>query len=221
FEKKNSKSKKKKKDDDDKKKSSSKKKEKFVAPTPDPKVQPFFDLREGELSALFSIGSAAAYEHLIDAIDDEEFEWGLRIPLRRDIDVFHVKDKVGERGVYTVMEPLLTLQPGTMRQRNLPAEFERAGAKLVLLPRSDRPSGFESFLVDVGVMIGAGLDRAAAVRGVTQHPADMLGLGDEVGTLEEGKRANLLVLSGDPFQPGTKIEAVLLDGEFVIGDIDQ
>ena len=52
-------------------------------------------------------------------------------------------------------------------------------------------------------------------------PADMLGLGDEVGPLEEGKRANLLVLSGAPFQPGTKIDAVLLDGEFVIGDIDQ
>ena len=230
FEKKNSKSKSKsksKKDDKEEgekkagKKSTSKKKEVFVAPEPDPRVQPFFDLRDGKLRALFSINSAASYEHLIDAIGEEEFEWHLRIPLSREIDVFHVKDKIGELGIYTVMEPVLTLQPGTLRQRNLPAEFDRAGTKLILVPRADTVSSFESFLGDVGVMIGAGLDRAAAVRAVTMHPAGMLGLSDEYGTLEEGKHANLVVYSGDPFQPGTKIEAVLLDGEFVIGDLDQ
>ena len=105
-----------------------------------------------------------------------------------------------------------------MRQRNLPAEFDRAGAKVVLLPRSDSASGFESWLEDVGVLVGAGLDRKAAVRGVTQHAADFLGLGAELGTLAEGKRANLLILSGDPFEPGTEIDAVMLDGQIVHGE---
>ena len=156
----------------DKKKSSSKSKSKetFVPPPADPRVQPFFDLREGKLRALVSIRNAASYEHLIDAIGDEEFEWHLRVPLTRDIDVFHVADKVGERGCFVLMEPLITLVPGTLRQRNLPAEFERAGAKLVLLPRTDSKAGFESFLEDVGVMIGAGLDRKAAVRAITPQP---------------------------------------------------
>jgi len=206
----------------DKEKDKDKKKEmEFEEPQVDPRVQPFFDLREGKLQALFSIDSAAAYDHLVDAIGDEEFEWHLRIPLSRDIDVFHVKDKIGEKGVFCLMEPEITLMPGTMRQRNLPAEFARAGAKLVLVPRRDNPAGFESFLGDVGVMIATGLDRAAAVRAMSKNAADFLGLGDRLGTLEEGKHANLVVFSGDPFEPGTKIDAVMLGGNFVIGDVNQ
>jgi hypothetical protein len=230
FEKKNSKksSSKKKDDKDDEKKdekkstsSKSKKKEEFVPPEPDPRVQPFLDLRDGKLRALVSISNAASYEHLLDAVEDEEFEWHLRIPLTRDIDVFHVKEKVGEKGCFVLMEPLITLMPGTLRQRNLPAEFDRAGAQLVLLPRQDTAAGFKSFLEDVGVMISAGLDRKSAIRAITHNPASFLGLDDRVGTLAEGKRANLVIFSGDPFQPGTKIDAVMLDGEFVSGEIDQ
>ena len=223
FEKKNSKKSSSKKKDDDKKKTSSKSKKKaeFVAPKPDPRVQPFLDLREGKLQMLFSIRNAASYAHLVDAIDDEEFEWHLRVPLTRDIDVFHVKEEVGERGCFVMMEPLITLMPGTLRQRNLPAEFDRAGAQLVLIPRRDNKSGFESFREDVGVMISAGLDRGAAVRAMTHTAAAFLGMEDRVGRVAEGMRANLVVYSGDPFQPGTEIDAVMLDGEFVSGEIDQ
>lgn len=204
--------------DDDKKSS---KGDPFTPPEPEPEVKAFMDLREGRLRALFSVGDAASYAHLVHAIGDEEFEWHLRIPLTRDIDIFHVKDEIGETGCFTLMEPLITLMPGTMRQRNLPAEFDRAGAKLVLIPRDDTPEGFASFLEDVGTMIAAGLDREAAVRAITSHPAQFLGLGDRVGTLAEGRRANLVVFSGDPFQPGTEIDGVMLDGRFVTGDIDQ
>lgn len=207
-----------KKNKDDKKKKGSKD---FVPPKPDANVQAFLDLREGKLQMLFSIRDAAGWAHLLHAIGEEEFQWHLRVPLTRDINVFHVKDEIGAKGCYTIMEPLITLMPGTMRQRNLPAEFDRAGAKLVLIPRSDSPGGFEQFLEDVGTMISAGLDRKAAIRAITMHPAGFLGLGDRVGTLAEGKRANLVVFSGDPFQPGTEIDGVMLDGRFVTGDIDQ
>lgn len=206
-----------KKNKDDKKKGS----KDFVPPKPDANVQAFLDLREGKLQMLFSIRDAAGWAHLLHAIGEEEFQWHLRVPLTRDINVFHVKDEIGAKGCYTIMEPLITLMPGTMRQRNLPAEFDRAGAKLVLIPRSDSPGGFEQFLEDVGTMISAGLDRKAAIRAITMHPAGFLGLADRVGTLAEGRRANLVVFSGDPFQPGTEIDGVMLDGRFVTGDIDQ
>ena len=203
------------------KSSAKSKKAVFVPPKPDPRVQPFLDLRSGKLRALFSISNAASFVHLIDAIDEEEFEWHLRVPLTRDINIFHVKEEIGELECFVLMEPLITLVPGTMRQRNLPAEFDRAGAKLVLIPRRDSEAGFKAFLNDVGVMISAGLDRGAAVRAITQNAAAFLGLDEQVGSLAEGRRANLVIYSGDPFQPGTKIDAVMLDGRFVSGDIDQ
>ncbi|MCP3919947.1 MAG: amidohydrolase family protein [bacterium] len=228
--KKSSKSKKddEKKDDEkeeDEKKSSSKsssksKKAEYEPIDPDPRAQAFLDLRDGELKALFSISNAASYLHLIDAIDDEEFAWDLRMPLTRTSNFYEVKDEIAETERRVVMEPLLTLHPNTMRQRNLPAEFARAGAKLVLVPRTDSTSSVKSWLRDTGVIIAAGLERKTAVRAMTLEAAELLGLGESHGSLEEGKVANLIILGGDPFEPATEIDAVMLGGEIVSGEVD-
>ena len=187
---------------------------------PDPKAQSFLELRDGTLKALISVRSSADYLHLLDAIGEEEFAWDLRIVMTRSLDVYHIKDKLGKKGLRTIMEPELTLHPGTMRQRNLPAELVRSGAKLVFVPRSDSITSQRDWLRHVGEVIAAGLDRGAAVRALTHEPAELLGLGDQLGSLEAGKAANLLILSGDPFEVGTEIDAVMLDGQFVVGEVN-
>ena len=60
-----------------------------------------------------------------------------------------------------------------------------------------------------------GLDRDVALRGVTLEPAEVLGLADRVGSLEAGKDANLILLDGDPLEPATRIQMVILEGENV------
>jgi len=210
--------------DDEKKKGDDEKKaeddDEYVPLVPDAEAQAFLDLRAKTLRALVSISSAAQYEHLLDAIGDEEFDWDLRVGLTRNSDIFHVKDKIGASGRRVVVEPTLTLHPGTMRQRNLPAEFARAGAKLVLIPRSDSSTAYGSWLRNVGEIVAAGLDRDVALRALTQEPADLLGLGERFGSLEAGKDANLIFLNGDPFEPGTKVEAVMIGGKFEYGEVN-
>lgn len=186
----------------------------------DPKAQAFLDLRAGTLDALISIRSASDYLHLLDAIGDEQFAWDLRVVTTRGLDVYHVKEQIGEKGLRVVMEPELSLHPGTMRQRNLPAELARAGAKLVLVPRNDSVEGLEAWRRHTGEIVAAGLDRQTAIGAMTLAPAEVLGLGEELGSLEPGKAANLIVLSGDPFEPGTEVDAVMLEGVFVSGEVD-
>ncbi len=187
---------------------------------PDPKAQSFLELRSGELKALISIRSAGDYLHLLDAIGEEEFTWDLRVVMTRNLDLFHVLEKIAERELRVTMEPEITLHPGTMRQRNLPAEFARAGAKLVLVPRSDSITSQRDWLRHVGEVVAAGLDYQTAVRSMTLEPAALLGVEERLGSLEVGKDANLLILSGDPFEVGTQIDAVMLDGEFVHGEVE-
>jgi len=187
---------------------------------PDPKAQSFLELREGTLKALISIRSAGDYLHLLDAIGEEEFSWDLRVVMTRSMDIYNVKEQIGEAGLRVVMEPEISLHPGTMRQRNLSAELARAGAKLVLVPRSDSITSQKAWLRHVGEMVAAGLDYQTAIRAVTLEPAELLGVGDQVGSLEVGKAANLLILSGDPFEVGTEVEVVMLDGQFVHGEVD-
>ncbi|MFT5050693.1 MAG: hypothetical protein ACI8QZ_002096 [Chlamydiales bacterium] len=186
-----------------------------------PEIQAFMNLRDGSLDALVSISKSADYLHFLDALGDEEIDWSLRIPLTRDIDIFLVADKIGEAGCRVVVEPTMTLQPGTMRQRNLAAELSRAGAKLVLVPRSDSLDAHKAWLRHTGEMITAGLDRDTALRAMTLEPAELMGVADRIGSLEEGKDANLLFMNGDPFEAGASIEAVMLEGDFVFGEVNQ
>ena len=191
----------------------------FVPPAPDAKVVPFIALREKKLSALITIGSASDYLHLLDVISEEEFDWSLACDLRNDIDLWEITARVGETGRRIVLSSEVTLQEGTRRERNLPAEFQRAGAKVALVPNADRVDSFENWRLDVGFLVAAGLDRDTALRAMTLEPAEVLGLGARLGSLDVGKDANILLWNGDPFEPRSELQAILLEGDIVKGDV--
>ena len=58
-----------------------------------------------------------------------------------------------------------------------------------------------------------GVDRKVAIESLTTVPAQMLGIGDDVGSISEGKFGNLQILSGDPLAATTWVETVLLEGK--------
>ncbi|MAF66908.1 MAG: hypothetical protein CMJ84_14790 [Planctomycetes bacterium] len=215
------KDKKKKKDDDEEKGDEKKTFDPYAPPEPDDQAAAFQALRDGELSALISIIDSASYLHFLDAIGEEEFAWDLRVPVTRELNLFHLAGKIGATGRRIVMEPTISLHPNTMRQRNLPAEFAEAGAKLVLIPRSDSISSHEKWLRDTGEIVALGLPREVALRALTQEPADLLGVGESLGSLDADKAANIVFLNGDPLEPDTRIKAVMLDGSFISEEVPQ
>ncbi len=192
----------------------------YVAPDKDGQAEAFLALRNGDLSAVITITTAAEYLHTLDAIGDEEFDWSLRFPVVREANMFHVKREIGLGQRRIMVEPSLSVHPGTMRQRNLPMEFAEAGARLVLVPRADTVDGHKDWMHNTAEIVAAGLDRDVALRALTLEPAEALGLGERLGSIEEGKDANLIFLNGDPFETGTKIEAVMLEGQFKTGEVE-
>ena len=67
----------------------------------------------------------------------------------------------------------------------------------------------------MGVRYGMDDDRMEAVRGITIVPAVAAGLAHRVGSLEPGKDADVLVITGDPADQRTSVERVFLEGERV------
>ncbi len=67
----------------------------------------------------------------------------------------------------------------------------------------------------MGVHYGMDNDSMQAVRGLTIVPATVAGLAERVGSLEPGKDADLVIMSGDPADPRVSIEQVYLEGEKV------
>jgi imidazolonepropionase-like amidohydrolase len=60
--------------------------------------------------------------------------------------------------------------------------------------------------------IDAGLTPEAALRALTLSPAEIFGVADRLGSIENGKIANLVVTDGDLFEEKTKIKMVFVDG---------
>jgi imidazolonepropionase-like amidohydrolase len=75
-------------------------------------------------------------------------------------------------------------------------------------------------LEELQLMADGGMSPADVLVATTRTAAELLGLERELGTLEPEKRADLVVVSGDPFDfsdLATRIEAVYQDGRLVAG----
>jgi imidazolonepropionase-like amidohydrolase len=68
------------------------------------------------------------------------------------------------------------------------------------------------FLRSPAFGVRAGMDRQAALEAVTIEAARQMDLADDVGTLEPGKDADFIVLSGDPLSVYTKVQQTWVEG---------
>ena len=115
---------------------------------------------------------------------------------------------------------------------NLPAEFDRLGTRFdnaarlsaagvpVVLSTFDTHNA-RNLRLEAGHAVRHGMDRSAALRAVTLTPAEVLGVDATHGTLAPGKTANVVVWSGDPFEPLTSVDAVFIRGERMPDDSRQ
>ncbi|HWW76461.1 MAG TPA: amidohydrolase family protein, partial [Pyrinomonadaceae bacterium] len=68
------------------------------------------------------------------------------------------------------------------------------------------------FLSNATKAVEAGLSRDDAVRALTLRPAEILGVQNQLGSIEVGKIANLTVTRGDLFDKNRRIAQVFIDG---------
>jgi imidazolonepropionase-like amidohydrolase len=66
---------------------------------------------------------------------------------------------------------------------------------------------------EAAAAVAFGLPEDAAVAAVTLEPAKILGVADQLGSIEPGKRANLVITAGHLLQPTTVVLELFIDGE--------
>ena len=80
------------------------------------------------------------------------------------------------------------------------------------------PSCFHGYstIREMEIMTAAGLQPMAVLQAATRLPAEMMGLAGEIGTVEVGKRADLIVLANDPLADMKALRSIqwtIKDGE--------
>ena len=94
------------------------------------------------------------------------------------------------------------------------AALEQAGV-LVAYHTDDWINDSRLFLRSGALAVRFGMTREGALAALTLNGAKMLDLADRVGSLEPGKDADFVVLSGDPFSVYTQVLQTWVDGEVV------
>lgn len=95
-----------------------------------------------------------------------------------------------------------------------PGILDQAGCHVSII--TDSPVIPQKYLpLCAGMAVKAGMDPFHALQAITIRPAEHLGIQDRVGSLEEGKDADLVITDGSPFEVQTVVEHVFISGKEV------
>lgn len=144
-------------------------------------------------------------------------EFGFRVVLHHVSEAWKVADEIAAAGVGTSLIMIDTpggkLEAAEFDARSAP-DLEARGA-LVALHTDDWITDSRLFLRDGALAVRAGMSEAGALEALTLSGARMMDLQDRVGSLEPGKDADFVVLSGPPFSLWTQVEQTWAGGEKV------
>ena len=144
-------------------------------------------------------------------------EFGFRVVLHHVSEGWKVAKEIAAAGVPCSVI-LIDSPGGKLEAMNLRMEtaavLDSAGV-LVAFHTDDYITDSRFLIRSAALGVRAGLSRQRALEALTIAGAKMLDLQDRVGTLEPGKDADFLVLSGDPFSTYTHVEETWAGGERV------
>jgi imidazolonepropionase-like amidohydrolase len=92
-----------------------------------------------------------------------------------------------------------------------PGLMAKAGVKVAI--QTDELSAVKYLPINAALAVREGMPEEEALKAITIHPAEIIGVADRVGSLEVGKDADIVVFSGHPFDYRTTVELVVVDGQ--------
>lgn len=184
----------------------------------DPNAEALADLLDGKTRAFLAVSSAADLLHYLDCAGEHRFKTNLLATSLNTSrgELTEVLDKLKSLKAPILLSPRMSTRPMRTAWTNPPAELHKAGMEIGFVI-GDEPDSVEDTRGALMKLVRHGLPRDAALKGVTLVPAKMLGRADKVGSIKEGKDADLLLWSGDPLDPTAKLLKVWHAGK-PVGD---
>lgn len=123
-----------------------------------------------------------------------------------------IADMIAERNLPVIYPPLLL----SSRDKDLKRAGRIAGNGVKLAFSSLAPKTDLCDLRTSAVLAAKyGLDKETALKCLTINAAEILGVADRLGSISEGKDADLVILNGEPLQLTSGIEMVMINGNIV------
>ena len=187
----------------------------------DPAKKPAFDMKlQALLPVLNKEMPLKAHAHQAN-----DFFTALRIAREFDVNItlehvtegHLVADELAKENVMLAVGPTLG-HASKFELRNksweTPGALAKAGCHVSII--TDSPVIPQKYLpLCAGLAVKSGMDPFEALKAITINPAEHIGIADRVGSLEEGKDADIVITDGNPFEVSTTVECVYINGKEV------
>lgn len=175
-------------------------------PKKDPDLEPFRALFRKEIPAVVEARQSDEIEAALAVFKDE---FGLDAVLLRGDESWRVAPDVARRGSGVAVGPEVVRRLPE-RDVNLPRLLSRAGVPIGFASLSAR--GAAELPLTAAYAVRYGLASGEALKGLTSGAAKLLKLDSRIGSIAAGRDADFVILSGEPFEPTTRVRAVIVNG---------
>lgn len=155
-------------------------------------------------------------------------DFGVKLVISPATEAWIIADEIAKRDVALIISARSRVSADDRKNGPSGASSEaaailkKAGVKFALIPPSAAFStggqmgrDLLTYPLEAAFAVRGGLDEQTALEALTIEPARILGIADRVGSIEEGKDADILILNGDPLDYRTFAERTYVNGKLL------
>ncbi|MGE5205274.1 MAG: amidohydrolase family protein [Chlamydiota bacterium] len=181
-------------------------------PARDLKMDAMLAALEGKIPVVAHAERVSDMENALRLADEFHFH----LILDGASSAWRIADQLAARKIPVIVGPILQ-EPGRMEtvdaRLDNAARLYKAGVPIAIQTAADNEVRDLAFGVEYAISYG--LPEDAALEAVTLNPARFFGVDNQLGSIEAGKEANLIVLDGTPFRVKTHVVTELIGGKVV------
>jgi len=186
---------------------------------PDLKLEAMIPVLEGKEPVLVTAIREREIRDAIAFADKQK----IKMILCQAPEAYKVIKEIQQRDIPVILGPTLELPLNEDdpydRAYTTPAELQKAGIKFAIGTFSGTASlSSRNLPYQAAQAVAFGLPHEEALKAITRNAAEIWGVGDRMGTIEEGKWADLVITDGDPLETKTQIRQLFIKGKAV--DLD-
>lgn len=179
--------------------------------TPDPRMEAMIPYITGKAPVVFHADDVRTIKAVVAFAGD----FKLKAILAGGLSAWRVADLLKEKDIPVLYGPVHNLPQQDFDPYDAPmagaALLQRAGVKVAF--QSDSAATARDLPHHAGMAAAYGLPHGVTLRALTLGAAEILGVADQVGSLEAGKLGNVIVTDGDPLEPSTSLHYLFIAGK--------
>lgn len=176
-----------------------------------PEIEALVPVVKGEMTLFVEVNVANDILEAIKWIEGRGYE---QVVLTGVSEGWRVADEIAASGLSVITGPVQAIPTRQSDRFDVayanPSVLQKAGVKVAL--RTMDAENVRNLPYHAGFAAAYGMGREEALKAITINAAEILGVSDQIGSIEVGKKANVFVATGDPFETATKITDLFIDG---------